>query len=87
MDLCDNQDFLDLREKAINIPNINDFDKTQIENCCTVDCIVGVLNNYDNLLAAETQKNEIDEIIQELNELADRISQELAENESEFIDR
>lgn len=87
MDLCDNQVFLDLRVKAINIPSINDFDKAQIGKCCTVDCIVGVLNNYDNLLAAETQKNEINRIIQELNELADRISQDLAENESELIDR
>ncbi len=79
MNLCENQVFLVLRAKAVNLLNENE----EIGNCCTVDCIVGVLKKYYNDLALEeeqkTKITEITEILEELNKLDEIGEQELKE--------
>lgn len=71
MDLCDNQVFLDLRAKAVALVNEN-----RIGNCCTVDCIIGVIKDFYDNLAADI-KEEITNIMTKLNELEKISDQEL----------
>lgn len=81
MDLCENQDFLELRAKAVNLLDENE----EIGNCCTVDCIVGVIKKYYNDLSAHEMR-ELIEIMKKLNDLDEITDQELKNFYNDLID-
>ena len=81
MNLCENQVFLVLRAKAVNLLNENE----EIGNCCTVDCIVGVIKKYYNDLSAHEMR-ELIEIIKKLNDLDEITDQELKNFYNDLID-
>lgn len=66
MNLCENKVFLELKEKAVKLVG-----QAVIGECCTVDCIIGVLKKYDDDLAADkiNEKTKLAKIMEELKEL------------------
>ena len=65
MDMCENEVFLELRAKAVELLRKQN---KNIGKCCTVDCIVGLIKKYYNDLAAH-EMSELIEIMKELNDL------------------
>ena len=62
--LCENQNFIELRAKAVKLLGENQ----EIGKCCTVDCIIGLIKKYYNDLSAH-EINKLIEIMKELNNL------------------
>lgn len=81
MDLCENQDFLELRDNAVKLLD----NKEIIGKCCTVDCIVGVIKKYYNDLATHEMR-ELIEIMKKLTALDEIRDQELKNFYNDLIE-